>query len=194
MEGQTFPNSSQPIDDYQVKKAKKEAKRIIKQGYLKFPGTRPIENQIIDSWSARLQKDEFGKDKYIVYSTSALGPTRDEAKNEAVDGAKFAIAESIGFEVTAVIKSQIEIVELSNQDAATVTNLVATAQSEIYQILGEPLMLAEYYRKAEDSVEVFITIAYSLHSVMEFSKNPIRKKMEEETSLEHDRIDMILNY
>ncbi len=97
--------------------------------------------------------------------------------------------------MAAIIESSIANQQLSADDAASITKTVAASKNIIAQELGRVITLFEIYRKVgKDNIESNVRMAYNTEMAMEIGKKIIRKKLEEETTILHEKLDKILNF
>ena len=190
-----FGNDSQKqLTKKSIKQARKDAKRYTKNGYYVAPGALPIDKQLENAWEKQNETDEKGSPKYIVESGNAIAETRTAAKWEADEMAKLTIAGSINTKMDALIESNISNLQLTTEDAISVTKLIASSRSLIVQELGRTIPLSELYRDIGKNVEADIRLAYDYQNAMGKTRKLLRKKLEEETKLSKDQLDEILKF
>jgi hypothetical protein len=178
-----------------VKEARKEAKRFKKQGYKVSPGALPMEKQIETAWMRQYETAEDGYPLYIVASGNSVANTTSAAKLQATELAKLELAGSISTQVMALIESSIANEQLNSEDAASVTKTVAASKNIIAQELGRSLPLFEIYRTLDNkNIEVNVRIAYNSKKAEEIAQKTIKKKLEEETEIAHDKLEKLMNW
>ncbi len=178
-----------------VKEARKEAKRFKKQGYRVSPGALPMEKQIETAWMRQYEMAEDGYPLYIVASGNSVANTTSAAKLQATELAKLELAGSISTQVMALIESSIANEQLNSEDAASVTKTVAASKNIIAQELGRSLPLFEIYRTLDNkNIEVNVRIAYNSKKAEEIAQKTIKKKLEEETEIAHDKLEKLMNW
>ena len=178
-----------------VKEARKEAKRFKKEGYKVAPGALQMEKQIETAWMRRYATAEDGYPLYIVASGNSVANTTSAAKLQATELAKLELAGSISTQVAALIESSIANQQLNSEEAASVTKTVAASKSIIAQELGRSLPLFEIYRTLKNkNVEVNVRIAYNSKKAEEIAQKTIKKKLEEETEIAHDKLEKLMKW
>ncbi len=178
-----------------VKEARKEAKRFKKEGYKVAPGALPMEKQIETAWMRQYETAEDGYPLYIVASGNSVANTTSAAKLQATELAKLELAGSISTQVAALIESSIANQQLNSEEAASVTKTVAASKSIIAQELGRSLPLFEIYRTLKNkNVEVNVRIAYNSKKAEEIAQKTIKKKLEEETEIAHDKLEKLMKW
>lgn len=177
-----------------VKEARKEAKNFKKQGYFVSPGSLPMEKQLENSWVRQYEVDQKGFPLYIVASGNSVANAQTAAKLQATETAKLELAGTISTNVTAIIENSIANQQLSADDAASITKTVAGSKNIIAQELGRVITLFEIYKKIGSNIESNVRMAYNTEMALEIGKKVIRKKLEEETTIIHEKLDKILNF
>jgi hypothetical protein len=177
-----------------VKEARKEAKKYEKEGYTVAMGALPMEKQLENAWMKEYETDEQGNPKYIVVTGQSVGETQTAAKLQADETAKLTLAGQISTNIAALIENSIANQQLNPEEAASVTKTVAASKNIIAQELGRVLTLVELYRKNERSVEASVRIAYSEDVAMEMGKKVIRQKLEEETTIAHEKLEKLMEF
>ena len=181
--------SSKPI-----KMARKEAKQLEKEGYYVAPGALPMAKQLEKAYIKQYQDDEDGYPKYIVATGNSIGETQTAAKIQANATAKLELAGTIQTRIAALIENSIVNQQLNNEDAASVTKTVAASKSIIAQELGRVITLVEMYKKIGKNVESNIRIAYDSKIAHEKAKQAIRKSLEEETKIAHEKLEKLMDF
>lgn len=175
------------------KAARKEAKKLKKQGFYVAPGALPMEKQLEKAWQKQYLENEEGFPVYIVESGNSVAETQTAAKLQATETAKLNIAGSITTQIAAIIENNIANEQLNNEDATSVTKTIAASKNLIAQELGRTIMLVEMYKKIDKNVEANIRIAYNEETGKELAKKVIRKQLEEQTDLLQDKLDKLLD-
>jgi hypothetical protein len=173
---------------------KKEAKRLQKEGWYASPGT-PMEIKIEKAISYEDATDDKGQPKYLIEEAFSVGETQIAARNQAMEVAKVNLAGKISTQVGALIESSIANQQLNEQEAASVTKTVEAAKSLIKQELGQIIELYSLYKpEGKKNMRVLVKIAYNQELAIEAAKKVIRKKLENETEILHDKLDKILDF
>ncbi|MCX6249472.1 MAG: hypothetical protein NTX61_01850 [Bacteroidetes bacterium] len=177
-----------------VRQARREAKKLIKEGYYVAPGALLLDKQLENAWLKQLMVDDKGYPLYIVESGNSVAESQTAAKLQANETAKLNIAGSITTQVAAFVENNIANQQLNNEDAASVTQTVAAAKSIIAQELGRTIPLVEIYRKVGKNIEVNIRLAYDFRSAKELAKKIIRKELEDKTKIIQDKLDGLMDF
>lgn len=176
------------------KQARKEAKRFRKKGWYVAPGALPMDKQIEKSWELQYKLDENGYPLYIVATGNSVAETQSAAKLQATELAKLELAGLVQTNVAALIENSIANNQLNNEEAASVTKTVAASKNIIAQEIGRVIFLFEIMRKIDKNVEVSVRVGYNNDLAQEVAKKAIRKKLEEETDILHEKLEKLMDF
>ena len=182
------------ISEKATKEARREAKEFEKKGYSVAPGALPMEKQIERAWMRQYETDDTGYPLYIVASGNSVANTQSAAKLQATEIAKLELAGSISTQVAALIETSIANEQLSAKDAASVTKTVAASKNIIAQEIGRVIPLFEIYKTIGKNIEANVRVAYNSQMAMESAKKVIKKKLEEETEVAHEKLEKLMNF
>lgn len=172
--------------------ARKEAKKLTKQGWAVAPGQLPLEKQFDRSYQMYYEFEESGLPKWIIGDAMSPGATYDAAKMQALELAKTNVAGMIQSEVTALIESTVGNEQISQADATSIVNTVSASKNLIMQRLGHTVTVVECYRQLPNNgVEVRITLAYNAKLAIEEAQDIIRQQLEEKGEDLHKQLDVI---
>lgn len=177
-----------------MKEARKEAKKLKKDGFEVAPGQLPMDKQIESTWIKRSEIDDKGNKKWFVVDARAVGETHTAAKMQASEVAKVNLAGQIGTEVKGIIETTIANAQLNAEEAASVTETVATFKSVVGSKLGRTTTLFEATKTIGKNTEVYITIGYSYDAAIEMAKDIIRNELKEKANIQSDKLDIILDF
>lgn len=172
-----------------TKTARKEAKRMRKEGWKTTPGALPIEKQLDKAYMIQMEYTADLFPKYITGEAMSVGENYDAAKMQALELAKQNLAGQIQTEMTALLENTVANKQLSAEQAASITETVMASKNMISQSLGRVLPLVEVYRVlGNKNKEVLVRIAYSADA----AKEAVRKTLEEKADGLHDQLDKLL--
>lgn len=106
--------SKAELGEKATKTARKEAKRLAKEGWTTTPGALPLEKQLDKSYLMQMEYDENMFPKYLMGEAMSIGENYDAARLQAMELAKQSLAGQIQTEVTALIENTV-----SNKQQAT---------------------------------------------------------------------------
>jgi len=185
---------SKQIKKKAAKQARKEAKKFKRGHWYVAPGALPMDKQIEKSWELQYMEDEDGYPLYIVATGNSVAETQSAAKLQAMELAKLELAGLVQTNVAALIENSVANSQLNNEEAASVTKTVAASKNIIAQEIGRVITMFEIYKKINKNVEASVRIGYNTDIAMETAKKTIRKKLEEETEILHDKLDKLLDF
>ena len=175
------------------KTARREAKKFKKDGWLVTPGTLPIEKQLDRSYNMLYEIDENMMPKYIMGEAMSIGENYDAAKLQALELAKQNLAGQIETEVTELVENTVANKQLSQEQAASITQTVSASKNLISQSLGRVLPVIEMYRvKNNKNKEVYVRLAYSTDMAMQVAKKVIKEELEKKGQDLHEELDKCL--
>lgn len=177
-----------------IKQARKEAKKLKKDGFKVAPGQLPMDKQIENTWIKRYEVDDKGNKKWFVADARSVGETHSAAKLQAYEVAKVNLAGQIGTEVAGLIETNIANAQLNAEDAASVTETVATFKSIVGSKMGRTTTLFEADKTIGKNTEVFVTMSYSYADAINMAKEIIKKEMKDKMKLQSEQLDTILDF
>lgn len=177
-----------------IKSARKEAKKYKKEGYYVAPGALPLDKQLESAWMKQYETNDKGEQKFIMATGNSVAETQTAAKLQATETAKLELAGQISTQVAALIENSIANQQLNNEEAASVTKTVAASKNLIAQELGRVLPVVEMYKKIGTNVEANVRLAYNMETAFEVAKNVIRKNLEEETKIAHEKLEKLMKF
>ncbi len=178
------------------KDAKKEAKRLAKDGWTVAPGALPLERQLDRVYTMQYELDmNTGFPKYIRGEAISIGENYDAAKMQATALAKIDLAGNIQTEVAALIETRVGNKQLSPEQAASVSNSVMGAKNMISQSIGRTITGLEVYRKLRNgNKEVRLLVLYNSDMAMAAAKKAVREDMEKKADKLVEQLDKILGF
>ena len=177
------------------KAARKEAKRLKKEGWITTPGALPLEKQLDNSYQMQYEYDSDMYPKYIMGEAMSVGGNYDAAKMQALELAKQNLAGQIQTEVTTLIENTVANKQMDEGDAASITQSVLTSKNLISQSLGRSIAVVETYRTLPNkNKEVLVRIAYNSDMAKKVAKEAIKKDLEEKGDELHNKLDKLLGW
>jgi len=178
-----------------IKDARKEAKKITKDGWYTQPGSLPLAKQVEKAWLKEIDEDENGYPKFYVGTGSSLAGTQSAAKLQASTIAKQDLAGRISSSIASIIETNISTEQLSAEDAVTIQQTVSASTEVIAQKLGRVITLTELYRKSgKKNIECQMRIAYSQELANDAAKEVIKKNLQEKTNITREKLDKLMNF
>ncbi len=173
--------SRSQLNEKATKAARKEAKRLKKEGWQSAPGALPIDKQLDRSYMMQYEYDDSGYPKYLMGEAMSIGENYDGAKMQALELAKQNLAGQIQTEITALVENQVANQQMSAEQAATVTKSVMASKNLISQSIGRTVTVMEVYRTLQNkNKEVLVRIGYNSAMAKEIARKAVRKDLEQQ--------------
>jgi len=153
-----------------------------------------MDKQIEKAWELQYEEDEDGYPLYIVAAGNSVAETQSAAKLQATELAKLELAGLVQSNIAALIENSIANNQLNNEEAASVTKTVAASKNVIAQEIGRVVMMFEIYRKIDKNVEASVRVGYNSQLAKDAAKKVIRRKLEEETEILHEKLDRLMDF
>ena len=177
------------------KAARKEARKLKKQGWQVAPGALPLEKQLDKSYMMQYEYDEDMFPKYLMGEAMTIGENYDAAKMQALELAKQNLAGQIQTEVTALIENTVANEQMAAEDAASITRSVMASKNLISQSIGRVNTVMEVYRTgARKNKELLVRIAYNSEMAKAAAKNAVRQDLENKGDELHKKLDELLGW
>lgn len=187
--------SKNDLNEKATKAARKDAKKLTKEGWITAPGALPLEKQLDKSYMMQMEYDEDMYPKYLMGEAMSIGENYDAAKMQALELAKQNLAGQIQTEVTALIENSVTNKQLANEDAASLTQSIMGAKNLISQSIGRTITVMECYRvKSNKNKEVLVRIAYNGAMAKAAAKRAIQEELNEKSEEIHKKLDEILGW
>lgn len=187
--------SKSELNDKASKAARKEAKRLKKEGWITAPGALPLDKQLDKSYLMQYEYDSDMYPKYIMGEAMSVGGNYDAAKMQALELAKQNLAGQIQTEVTALIENTVANKQLDEGDAASITQSILASKNLISQSIGRTIPVVEAYRTLPNkNKEVLVRIAYNSDMAKKVAKEAIKKDLEKRGDELHNKLDELLGW
>mgnify|MGYP004466747321 CR=1 FL=1 len=178
-----------------TKAARKDAKKLTKEGWITAPGTLPLAKQLDKSYLMQMEYEEDMFPKYLMGEAMSIGENYDAAKMQALELAKQNLAGQIQTEVTALIENSVANQQLANEDASSLTQSIMGAKNLISQSIGRTIPVMECYRvKPNKNKEVLVRIAYNGAMAKAAAKKSIQDELKGKSEDLQKKLDEILGW
>lgn len=187
--------SKSELNEKATKTARKDAKKLKKEGWITVPGALPLEKQLDKSYMMQMEYDEDMYPKYLMGEAMSIGENYDAAKMQALELAKQNLAGQIQTEVTALIENSVANEQLANEDATSVTQSIMGAKNLISQSIGRTIIVMECYRvKTNKNKEVLVRIAYNGAMAKAAAKHAIQDELKSKSEDLQKKLDQLLGW
>lgn len=178
------------------KDARKEAKKLEKEGFVVFPGDLPLAKQLDRSYMMEYEyvQNAAGSivPKYLVGRGMATGENYNAAQNSAVEIAKQYVAGLAEIDITSITE-----ITLANSETSIVTSLaeVVTASKNIVaKKLGEIQPVVLLHKDEKKTKTVVVRVVYDRNTVLQVYKETIREELEKKGDKLHEQLDEVLGF
>lgn len=187
--------SKAELNDKATKAARKEAKKLKKEGWRTAPGALPLEKQLDKSYLMQYEYDEEMFPKYIMGEAMSIGGNYDAAKMQALELAKQNLAGQIQTEVTALIENTVANEQLGAEQVESVTQSVMASKNLISQSIGRTITVMEVYRTLSNkNKEVLVRIAYNSNMAKKAALKAVKEDLEKKGDELHNKLDELLGW
>lgn len=187
--------SKDELNSKATKAARKEAKKLKKEGWNTAPGALPLEKQLDKSYLMQYEYDGEMFPKFIMGEAMSIGSNYDAAKMQALELAKQNLAGQIQTEVTALIENTVANEQLEAEQAASVTRSVMASKNLISQSIGRTIPVIELYRTLPNkNKEVLVRIAYNSNMAKKAAIKAIKEDLEKKGDELHKNLDQLLGW
>lgn len=187
--------SKSELNEKATKTARKDAKKLKKEGWITVPGALPLEKQLDKSYMMQMEYDEDMYPKYLMGEAMSIGENYDAAKMQALELAKQNLAGQIQTEVTVLIENSVANEQLANEDATSVTQSIMGAKNLISQSIGRTIIVMECYRvKTNKNKEVLVRIAYNGAMAKAAAKRAIQDELKSKSEDLQKKLDQLLGW
>ena len=187
--------SKSELNEKASKDARKEAKKLTKEGWVTVPGALPLEKQLDKSYMMQTEYDEDMYPKYLMGEAMSIGENYDAAKMQALELAKQNLAGLIQTEVTALVENSVANKQLGAEEAASLTQSIMGAKNLISQSIGRTIIVMECYRvKSNKNKEVLVRIAYNGAMAKAAAKRAVQDELKDKSEEIHKKLDKILGW
>lgn len=184
---------SKSIHEKAVKEARKEAKKLEKQGYKVPAGKLPLAKQLEDSWQAQYEIDGDGTPYYYIATATTIGSNYSAANMQATNTAKLDIAGQIQTQIASLVEAKIANNEISAADATSINSFVSASKSVINKTLGRVIKFVEIFRTLENgNVEAMVTLGYSTDIANKEAIRAMQKSLDNDADELMKKLDVLI--
>ena len=149
-----------------------------KEGFKTPVGKLPLAKQLETAWEKQAELDTEGNPYWYIASSRAVGGNQSAAALQATNAAKIDLAGQIQTKVSQLIEAKVANDDMGQEEAASLSSVVASSKSVISATLGRTIPLVEVYKTLPNkNVEVMVTIGYSMQSANQAAVQAIRKEL-----------------
>ncbi len=178
------------------KEARKEAKKLEKEGYVVFPGDLPLAKQLDRSYIMEYEYVENAAGsivpKYLVGRGLATGENYSAAQNAAVQLALQYVAGLAEIDITTLTETT-----LANREesvVASVAEVVSASKNIVAKKIGEVQPIVSLHKDEKKGVTVLVRVVYDRNTVLKTYKETIREQLEAKGDKLHEQLDEVLGF
>ena len=161
-----------------IKDARKEAKKLTKEGFKTPVGKLPLDKQLENAWQKQAEMTPDGTPFWYIASSRAVGGNQSSAALQARNAAKIDLAGQIQTKVSQLIEAKVANDDMGQEEAASLSSVVGASKSVISATLGRVIPLVEVYRTLPNkNVEVMVTLGYSMEAANKAAINALRSEL-----------------
>lgn len=162
------------------KAARKEAKRLTKEGWRVAAGALPLEKQLDRSFQFELDVDDDMNPAYVQGQGRSTASSYDAARLQATELARQQLISKISSETTAMVDNLVANKQLEADQAATITTTMSEGKTIFSQKLGRVLTVLEIEREiANKNKEVEVRVFTKQSEVEKIARDAIRETLEQ---------------
>ena len=182
------------ISSKSIKLARKEAKKLKKEGWDVVPGSLPLEKVLEKSFIKSEEETAKGGKKYIFADGNAVGETKTAAEIQALTVAKLALASQVESNVNALLSANLANQQLNNEDAASITQTLANSKELISAQLGYVEPAFKIYRIPANpkNSEVQMRIFYDVEQSLQIAKKVIQKELKDKLKINEEQLNKMM--
>ena len=159
------------------KDAKKEAKRLQKEGWTIFPGGLPLEKQLDRVYMCREDYDDDMRHNYYLGENTSIAENVAAGKVQATELARMDLASQIGSESTGIVDNMVANKILSDDQAASITTTLMENKTLFSQKLGRVDPVLQLMRVNKNNNKEVWVILVSSRSTVEKIQNEVVKEV-----------------
>ena len=191
----TTNEAKKEINKKAMKLARKEAKRLKKDGWDVAPGSLSLEKLLEKSYIKAELLNEKGNLKFIFADGNGVGQTKNAAELEALTVAKLALASQIESSVNGLLSANVANQQIDVNDAESITQTLANSKELVAAQLGYVEPTFKIYRTAvgnSDNAEIQLRVFYDTEQSMQVAKKVIQQELKDKLKINEDQLNKMM--
>ena len=185
------------LNEKATKDARKEAKRLTKEGFVVFAGDLPLAKQLDRSYMMEYEYIQSAAGsivpKYLVGRGMATGDAYNAVQNDAIAVAKDYVAGLAQIDITSITE-----ITLANRSEAVKTSfaeVVSASKNIVSKRLGEVLPVVTIFKESnKHEITVAVRVVYDRNTALQTYKEVIREELEKKGNKLHEELDQVLGF
>ena len=184
--------NSQAIIKKDSKESKKESIKLTKEGWKTTKGSLSIDIQLCRYWAIQAEQNKSKTPTYLISEAESIAEYYDIARMQALETAKTDLITQIESNITK--KSNITSCQLSEEESATISNIISTSKSITTIRIGTIMPIMEISKTLKDNqIKVVVKIAYDAETAEYIAKVVIKEQLKYASTKLQEQISKILN-
>ena len=190
---QTERELKKEIKNKAIREARKEAKRMKRDGWYVPPGSLPLDKIIENAWMRQYTEDDNGNPLYITADGNAVAESKTAGEMQAIEMGKLQLAGLIETNVSSLISGNIGNAQLSTEDAASVTEIVQSSKNIIATQLGYVNPFFKLHKDiGKDKIEVQVRLFYDVRQSLEIAKKVVRQEIKDKLKVNEQQLEKLM--
>lgn len=183
------------ISNRAMKEARKESKKLKREGWKVTQGSMPLEKLLENSWKMQLQINEDGSQKYLFADGNGVAQSRSVAEMQSIELAKLQLISTLQSNISSLVSTNIGNAQLSTKEAASVTEIIQSAKNIISAKLGYINPVFKIYRDVGSSnVESQVRIFYNSEESMNITKKALQEELKNKMDINEQKLEKLLGF
>jgi len=181
------------------KNARKEQKKLEKDGWRTDPGSLPMDKLLDAAWEKQLQTDDQGQPLYMYADGNAVASDKTAGNMQAIETAKLALAGQVSTNIASLVSANIGNTQLSTQSGESVTEVVQSAKNVIAQKMGKVEPFFKLYRSSDTyknlekgKIEVQVRLFYNSSQALNTAKEEVKKVLKDKLNANEEDLKKLM--
>lgn len=182
------------ISSKAIKTARKQAKKLMKEGWDVVPGSLPLEKVLEKAMMKAEEETAKGGKRYIFADGNGVGETKTAAEMQALTVAKLELARLVESNVNALLDANLANQQINNEDASSITRTLANSKELISAQLGYVEPTFKIYRIPANpkNSEVQIRLFYDVEQSLQIAKKVIQKELKDKLKVNEEQLNKMM--
>lgn len=190
---QTEKELTKEIKSKATRQARKEAKKLTKDGWKVNAASIPLSKMLESAWMKSYTVDDKGAQRFISADGNAVAESKATAEMQALELAKLNLAGQIETKVTSLVDVALANQQLNIEEAASVTKVVQNAKNLIATELGYVDPVFKIYKPInKTNVEFQVRVFYDTAQSLKIAKKVIKQELEEELKVNEKQLENLM--
>ena len=171
------------------RECRKQAKRLYKDGYKEVPGDPILDRQQYYVNILKIKKANDGKPKFLISSYRADAEDFIAARKFAEHSVKMSLAGYISTTVVDIIKTSVDVNNLSKTELNSLSKMASQSKSLIAQEVGNLLIPFVATKELPNGFSIWVTAAVDREEIYAIAKKVMKNEMLKENLKMEKEVD-----